>query len=80
MVLSGESYAWSPPLPPSLFTTLAFVLAVVGLALGAAFFLHQVTTAASAKGLPVELGLAAAASVTLGLAGLFIMLSVGIYV
>merc|ERR1711991_107056 len=79
-LLEEETYPWSPSLTTSLAPLLAVVFLVVGLALGAMFFLHEITAGPSTKNLPKEIGLAAAASFALGVGGLFLMLAVGIYV
>lgn len=68
------------PVPISLYPLLATVLLTAGVLSSAAFFLYQVTTTRYSRKVQQEFVLGAAASVSLGLGSLFLLLWCGVYV
>jgi len=68
------------PVPMAMYPLLATVLLIAGMASTAAFFLYQVTTTRYSRKIINELVLGGAASVTLGLGTLFLLLWVGVFV
>lgn len=68
------------PVPQGVYPLLATVLLTAGIVASAAFFLYQVTTTRYSRKMLPELALGSAASVTLGLGTLFLLLWVGVYV
>lgn len=68
------------PVSQGLYPLLATVLLTAGIVASAAFFLYQVTTTRYNRKIYQEAVLGAAASVTLGLGTLFLLLWVGVYV
>lgn len=69
-----------PPVPQGLYPLLATVLLSAGLVASAAFFLYQVTTTRYSRKILQEVALGGAASISLGLGTLFLLLWVGVYV
>lgn len=68
------------PLPVVMYPTLATVLLAVGIIASALFCLYQVTTTRHSRKLQHEALLGLAASVSLGLGSLFLLLWTGVYV
>ncbi|KJE89837.1 hypothetical protein CAOG_01262 [Capsaspora owczarzaki ATCC 30864] len=76
----AEYTPYNAPLNPASFSTLAFILIVIGLIFAGTFFVQQVTTSKQNRNLVQELSGAGLASVFLGFGTLFLLLTVGIYV
>jgi hypothetical protein len=68
------------PVPLALYPLLASVLLTLGMVSAAGFFLYQVTTTRYSRSIQREVILGGAASISLGLGTLFLLLWVGVFV
>ncbi|KAJ1555170.1 hypothetical protein HK096_007885 [Nowakowskiella sp. JEL0078] len=77
---SASFVTFAPPMPTSLFTTLAIVLLSIGFVLASLLLTYEVTATKFNRKLSTELIYVIPASVFLGFGTIFLFLSNGIYV
>ncbi|CEL96977.1 unnamed protein product [Vitrella brassicaformis CCMP3155] len=75
----SEIKPFSPLVHISQFGNLAWTLLLVGALLAAWFFIYEVTTGKFERSLLKELVIALLSSVFLGIGGMFLLLSIGLY-